>query len=413
MNRDTLLYHLLKSKADKSKTPEEIIDEFIRQHSKLAGKQLEEQLANLLIFISQNYDMDKDTLKQLVDSKISALGISVNPINLEETYKKLSLQGVSIGIAFDRVDMQAIESMRNNFYWMRSEFNEKFQSRLMDITQKVFEGEIPRAQMAAKLKEEFSQELKMDMSYFEGVSDHIISQSQNIARVNQARKYDAPFYKVVAIMDSKTSDICRSMNGRVIPAEHLERQANAITAAKSMAAKKAAAAWRNEPYLGRSDKMDASFGLPPYHFRCRTEVVPVWVDEYEIEGVKMKATQAPGKDEVLRHIDKTGVERYYTKANMQSKHGLSKRLKTKEVSLQNMIAALNSIIEIAPNIDRGNRLSALTQNNFYLSFNDNEIVTMIKFENAKKAREYFKRNASPKKEVIKSYIFDGWLKWKK
>ena len=77
------------------------------------------------------------------------------------------------------------------------------------------------------------------------------------------------------------------------------------------------------------------------------------------------------------------------------------------------IAALNSIIEIAPNIDRGNRLSALTQNNFYLSFNDNEIVTMIKFENAKKAREYFRRNASPKKEVIKSYIFDGWLKWKK
>ena len=86
------------------------------------------------------------------------------PLNLEETYKKLSLQGVSIGIAFDRIDMQAIESMRNNFYWMRSEFNDKFQSRLMDITQKVFEGEIPRAQMAAKLKEEFSNELKMDMS---------------------------------------------------------------------------------------------------------------------------------------------------------------------------------------------------------------------------------------------------------
>ena len=83
MNRDTLLYHLLKSKADKNKTPEEIIDEFIKQHSKLAGKQLEEQLANLLIFISQNYVMDKVVLKQLIDSKISAMGINVNPVNLE------------------------------------------------------------------------------------------------------------------------------------------------------------------------------------------------------------------------------------------------------------------------------------------------------------------------------------------
>ena len=410
MNRDTLLHHLLKSKADKNKTPEEIIDEFIKQHSKLAGKQLEEQLANLLVFISQNYDMDKDVLKQLIDSKISAMGINVNPLNLEETYKKLSLQGVSIGIAFDRVDLQAIESMRNNFYWMRSEFNDKFQSRLMDITQKVFEGEIPRAQMAAKLKEEFSNELKMDMSYFEGVSDHIISQSQNIARVNQARKYDAPFYKVVAIMDSKTSDICRSMNGRVIPAEHLERQANAITAAKSMAAKKAAATWRNEPYLGRSDKMDANFGLPPYHFRCRTEVVPVWVNEYEKDGLKMRATQAPGKDDIIRHIDKTGVERRFTAGNLASIHGLTRKLEDGSITLKEMISALNSIIQIAPHLEYGNRTSAVTQNNFYISFNGDQVVTMVKFKDAKGAMDYYKRKAVlPKKEVIKSYIFDRWF----
>ena len=401
MNRDTLLYHLLKSKADKSKTPEEIIDEFIRQHSKLAGKQLEEQLANLLIFISQNYDMDKDTLKRLVDSKISALGISVNPLNLEETYKKLSLQGVSIGIAFDRIDMQAIESMRNNFYWMRSEFNEKFQSRLMDITQKVFEGEIPRTQMAAKLKEEFSQELKMDMSYFEGVSDHIISQSQNIARVNQARKYDAPFYKVVAIMDSKTSDICRSMNGRVIPAEHLERQANAITAAKSMAAKKAAATWRNEPYLGRSDKMDANFGLPPYHFRCRTEIVPVWVDEYEKDGVKMKATQALGKDEVLRQIDKTGVERILDSKAANGEHGLKYRLKKDGNLRQDIIKALNSIVAIAPKKGEANKMNAISQNGYFLVFDGVRLVTAYKHDDIK---EYFKKQSvTLKQEIIKRW----------
>lgn len=401
MNRDTLLYHLLKSKADKNKTPEEIIDEFIKQHSKLAGKQLEEQLANLLIFINENYDMDKDTLKQLVDSKISALGINVNPLNLEETYKKLSLQGVSIGIAFDRIDMQAIESMRNNFYWMRSEFNDKFQSRLMDITQKVFEGEIPRAQMAAKLKEEFSNELKMDMSYFEGVSDHIISQSQNIARVNQARKYDAPFYKVVAIMDSKTSDICRSMNGRVIPAQHLERQANAITAAKSMAAKKAAATWRNEPYLGRSDKMDTNFGLPPYHFRCRTEVVPVWVDEYEIEGVKMKATQAPGKDEVLRHIDKTGVERILDSKAANGEHGLKYRLQKDDNLRQDIIKALNSIVAIAPKKGEANKMNAISQNGYFLVFDGVRLVTAYKHDDIK---EYFKKQSvTLKQEIIKRW----------
>ena len=152
------------------------------------------------------------------------------------------------------------------------------------------------------------------------------------------------------------------MNGRVIPAEHLERQANAITAAKSMAAKKAAATWRNEPYLGRSDKMDTNFGLPPYHFRCRTEVVPVWVDEYEIEGVKMKATQAPGKDEVLRHIDKTGVERVWSANNthVQKKH--------RESTPQNIVKALNSIEAIAQNKDETNRLIAVSSNGMITIF---------------------------------------------
>ena len=324
-----------------------------------------------------------------------------SPLNLEETYKKLSLQGVSIGIAFDRIDMQAIESMRNNFYWMRSEFNDKFQSRLMGITQKVFEGEIPRAQMAAKLKEEFSNELKMDMSYFEGVSDHIISQSQNIARVNQARKYDAPFYKVVAIMDSKTSDICRSMNGRVIPAEHLERQANAITAAKSMAAKKAAATWRNEPYLGRSDKMDANFGLPPYHFRCRTEVVPVWVDEYEIEGIKMKATQAPSKDEILRHIDKTGVERILDSKAANGEHGLKYRLQKDGNLRQDIIKALNSIVAIAPKKGETNKMNAISQNGYFLVFDGVRLVTAYKHDDIK---EYFKKQSvTLKQEIIKRW----------
>lgn len=324
------------------------------------------------------------------------------PLNLEETYKKLSLQGVSIGIAFDRIDMQAIESMRNNFYWMRSEFNDKFQSRLMDITQKVFEGEIPRAQMAAKLKEEFSNELKMDMSYFEGVSDHIISQSQNIARVNQARKYDAPFYKVVAIMDSKTSDICRSMNGRVIPAQHLERQANAITAAKSMAAKKAAATWRNEPYLGRSDKMDASFGLPPYHFRCRTEVVPVWVDEYEIEGVKMKATQAPGNDEVLRHIDKTGVERVLTLSNANDKRHSANLLQ--RTTSSKIVSALNSITHIAPHANTEQKSIAKTQNGYIMILDGDKIDTIFPTENNKMQNKYFEKYAKKGKiEIIKTW----------
>ena len=48
--------------------------------------------------------------------------------------------------------------------------------------------------------------------------------------------------------------------------------------------------------------------------------MPAWVDEYEIDGVIMRASEAPGKDEIIRHIDKMGVERVLTFANANDKN---------------------------------------------------------------------------------------------
>lgn len=402
MTRDILFSELLKAKANKNKSVEEVIDEFIKTNSRLAAKELEAQLANLLIFINDNFDMPQATLKELIDSKILSMGLNVNPLNLEETYKKLSMQGVSLGISFDKTDIRAIEAMKNNFYWMRREFNNKFQSRLKEITQKVFEGEISRKSMAAALKEEFKSELDINISYFEGVSDHIISQNQNIARVNQARKYGAQHYKVMAIMDSKTSHICRSMNGRIIPAEHLERQADNIVGSKNIADKKAAAVWAKEPYLGRSDKMPSNFGLPPYHFRCRTEVVPVWIDNYEVDGAVMKATEPPRKGEALRHIDKMGVERYAnTKTLNHSQSSRSRKVPTKDI-----VKALNSINSVSPHKFHQNRLVAKSDNGYFMVFDVDYLYTIYKPSGSKSApkqleQTFLKNSIKDKTKVIK------------
>lgn len=71
--------------------------------------------------------------------------------------------------------------------------------------------------------------------------------------------------------------------------------------------------------------MPSNFGLPPYHFRCRTELIPVWIDEYEKNGVKMNATTAPSESEILRHIDKIGVERYVNTKNPNPLSKLNKQ----------------------------------------------------------------------------------------
>ncbi|EAI4415435.1 structural protein [Campylobacter fetus] len=248
--------------------------------------------------------------------------------------------------------------------------------------------------MAETLKEKFKGVLSANTSYFEGVSDHIISQMQNIARVNQASKYGVKHYKVVARIDNRTSDICRSMNGRIIPASHIETQSNNIQNAKDINEKKAAAIWRNEPFFGKI--LPSNFGLPPYHFRCRTELVPVWINEEEIDGVKMKNTSPLSKDEVVKHIDKTGVERYANKKTFNHSISSNKR----KISSSDSVKALNSILKIAPHKDYQNRSVAISQNGYFMIFNGDYLYNI--FKPSRNLEKYFKDSAVLNKvEIIK------------
>ena len=402
MNNELLLSTLLKAKFDKNKSVSELVDEFIKQNAKLAKKELEARLANLLIFINENYNIDKKVLKELVNSKISSMGLSINPNNLEEIYAVLAGKNIAVNIVFDEIDIRAINAMRNNFYWVGKEFNKGFTDRLKDIIESAFRGEVARSELAGRLKEEFASELKQSVRYFEGVSDHIISQNQNISTVNQARKYGVKYYKVVAVMDSRTSAICRSMNGRLIPAEHIERQCDNIMNAKDMASKKAAATWAKAPYNGRSDKMDSNFGMPPYHFRCRTEIVPAWVDEYENDGVTMRASEAPGKDEIIRHIDKMGVERVLTFANANDKKHSANLLQ--RTSAAKIVSALNSITHIAPHANVEQKSIAKTQNGYIIIFDGNKIDTIFPTKDNQALKKYFENYAKKDKiEVIKRW----------
>ncbi len=402
MNNELLLSTLLKAKFDKNKSVSELVDEFIKQNAKLAKKELEAQLANLLIFINENYNIDKKVLKELVNSKISSMGLSINPNNLEEIYAVLAGKNIAVNIVFDEIDIRAINAMRNNFYWVGKEFNKGFTDRLKDIIESAFRGEVARSELAGRLKDEFASELNQSVRYFEGVSDHIISQNQNISTVNQARKYGVKYYKVVAVMDSRTSAICRSMNGRLIPAEHIERQCDNIMNAKDMASKKAAATWAKAPYNGRSNKMDSNFGMPPYHFRCRTEIVPAWVDEYENDGVTMRASEAPGKDEIIRHIDKMGVERVLTFANANDKKHSANLLQ--RTSAAKIVSALNSITHIAPHVNVEQKSIAKTQNGYIIIFDGDKIDTIFPTKDNQALKKYFENYAKKDKiEVIKRW----------
>ncbi|MDV2490015.1 hypothetical protein RVY88_03405, partial [Campylobacter sp. TJR-1] len=137
----------------------------------------------------------------------------------------------------------------------------------------------------------------------------------------------------------------------------------------------------------------------------RTELVPVWINEEEIDGVKMKNTSPLSKDEVVKHIDKTGVERILDFKARYGKHGLKDRFDNNEISKKDIIKALNSINKVAPNKNNEKMLNAMSDNGIFMVFDGDRIVTAFKPD-----IDYFKRNSMTlKQEIIKSNIFTRWF----
>lgn len=409
-----LLTKILKAKAKKKLSLDEYIDKICAEFAKLNHAKISDEVQNLYLFILENFKISKDELINLINSKIEKIELETK-LNSEEIYLKIKGENAKISpnlsssfqgnppagrfAGFDSVDFKAIKLIDDSFYWLGNEYNEKIQTTLKDTIKEFMSGEIDRKNIAESLAEKLKGVVKENASikYFEGVADNIINQNRNLNMVLNADE-DIEFFKVMARMDDKTSAICRSMHARLIPAKHLQKQAKNLLGAKSMADKKNAAVWMSGEYLGRSDKMPSDFGLPPYHFHCRTMIVPVYVNKNEDTGEAY--TGVKGDDEAVRHIDKMGVERILHKGNYYGDNHTTPLFQ--RAKIEDIIKALNSITQIAPHSKFPQRTMAITQNDYFISFNGNEIVTFKKNDNKKSLEKYFKNNAIiSKKEIIK------------
>jgi len=191
--------------------------EFLLQNYTAAQiEKLETITAEILAISTEN--TDKETLKKLLLNKAKSANIDVLPSDLENLYIILSKRALkkvaesmnkTLALVFDEIDADAVEAMRKSFYWMGKEYNENLQNRLKDKIEGVFKGEIELDEIGAELKREFGSILSADESYFKGVSDHIALQARNVATVTQGAKYGVKYYKILAIMDARTTQICR------------------------------------------------------------------------------------------------------------------------------------------------------------------------------------------------------------
>ncbi len=389
--KNTLLASLLKAKKTKADEIEEAIASYLRDVKSQNKKETEKFVSDLLVYVTQNVEnIDKKTLLRIVEAKIQSLGYTLDTAALEALHEKAAAAAaaeVGAAFVFDQTDAQVLESMQRALVWMKEDGAANTQSRLKEIIAEAMEGEVRINDLGETLRAEFEGVIDESARYFQGVSDHVIRQSQSVTRIYQFEKAGVKEVKVIALIDKKTSAVCRSMHGRIIPIAVVKSQADAIMAAKSIEEKKAASRWQSAPIFG---KLPSGVALPPYHFRCRTIVVAYFRQNVEIDGKNVNGSLLPGekykgnKEVIFSHIDKN-FQREYVVTDKTFNHGGNPH----NLSKKDIISGLNSIEKMALHREFPTRTVGYSSDKklFYV-FEDGEVVTV--FDQRKK--DYFKQN---------------------
>lgn len=117
--------------------------------------------------------------------------------------------------------------------------------------------------------------------YFNILADHSSVLSTNTGRLISMNEGGVEYYEVVAVLDSRTSEICRQMNGRKIAVSSGMKMLDKMLTLNGPGALKEEFPWENKQLapdtLENNNRLaESGYGFPPYHGRCRSYVVPVF-----------------------------------------------------------------------------------------------------------------------------------------
>lgn len=179
---------------------------------------------------------------------------------------------VKAGYKLTVTDQRAIKIISNqNLFWIRDHFDDDLLEQFRETTTEVMRTGLSRHKLAEELADRLGGVVDADAGYWSDLADHTITKSRAMGQIAAFEEAGIEYARVKAVMDGKTSPICRDLNGRIIPVSHLARQRDNIMAATSVAELKKAHPWPSR-YTRATADLPENIGSPPYHGRCRTQL---------------------------------------------------------------------------------------------------------------------------------------------
>lgn len=195
-------------------------------------------------------------------------------------YSQGMQQILQIKPTFKLIDTQAINWLqKHHIFWVHNYFNRQVQDKVVELGERAISQGLSRRDAANLFKDEFDNIINpQSFRYWEGFANHVTTRSREFGRVEGYVRAGITEIEIRAVLDHRTSSICRHMNGRIIQVgDAVELRTKMMNAQTPEDVIQIAPFMRPDDVLGvaTSDlkSKSAGFALPPYHYDCRTRTV--------------------------------------------------------------------------------------------------------------------------------------------
>ncbi|MDP3114859.1 MAG: hypothetical protein Q8M98_08785 [Candidatus Cloacimonadaceae bacterium] len=180
---------------------------------------------------------------------------------------------------------------KQQLFWLGNHFDADIRQNFADVLSKAIEQGYTKDMLADTLKEQFGDIANKSSHYWQGLAEHTALRIREFGRLQGYKKAKAKYYKLVVILDDRTSDICRELAAidKVYPLNDatevmdnlmaLETKSNSLDDARDYI--KALSPWVSNDQIVYN-KEDEPIGVsgahtpfPPFHWKCRTTTTVV------------------------------------------------------------------------------------------------------------------------------------------
>lgn len=182
---------------------------------------------------------------------------------------------------FGLIDEKAISwILDDTTYWVGNNFDQNIRERLARSTEDIISQNLSRKDAGILIRDQFDDILTRSGSYWEGLANHTVTRSREFGHTEGYVKAEIQKYRVAAVMDDRTSPICREMNGKEFKTTKAVELRDRLLEATDPEQVKDIAPWVSaDEVKGKSpEELPIGMSFPPYHFSCRTRTVAIVED---------------------------------------------------------------------------------------------------------------------------------------